>query len=111
VGLAMGSGTEVAKEASDIVVMDDNFASIVKAVMWGRGVYVNIRRFLQFQLTTNISALMVTFITSFTKTGPPLTAIQLLWINMIMDSFAALALSTEAPSRDLLKKSRLNFPC
>eukprot|EP01013_Petalomonas_cantuscygni_P000134 TRINITY_DN100_c0_g1_i1.p1 TRINITY_DN100_c0_g1~~TRINITY_DN100_c0_g1_i1.p1 ORF type:complete len:1112 (-),score=374.21 TRINITY_DN100_c0_g1_i1:375-3710(-) len=102
VGLAMGSGTEVAKEASDIVILDDNFESIVQAVVWGRSVYTNIRRFLQFQMTVNVAALVVTFISAFSDSGPPLTALQLLWVNVIMDSFAALALATEAPTDRLL---------
>eukprot|EP01013_Petalomonas_cantuscygni_P000135 TRINITY_DN100_c0_g2_i1.p1 TRINITY_DN100_c0_g2~~TRINITY_DN100_c0_g2_i1.p1 ORF type:complete len:1204 (-),score=408.04 TRINITY_DN100_c0_g2_i1:741-4352(-) len=109
VGLAMGSGTEVAKAASDIVILDDNFESIVRAVEWGRSVYANIRRFLQFQLTVNISALVVTFVTSFTSSGPPLTALQLLWVNVIMDSFAALALATEPPGPTLLSRKPSDY--
>jgi Ca2+-transporting ATPase len=103
VGLSMGvSGTEVAKEASDIVIMDDNFASIVKSVLWGRSVYENVRKFLQFQITINVAAVLVTFIGSVSGQGFPLTAVQLLWINLIMDTFAALALATEPPTDDLL---------
>lgn len=109
VGLSMGlSGTEVAKEASDIVIMDDNFSSIVKAVLWGRSVFENIRKFLQFQLTVNLVALMLTCITAFTSAfvvrDPPLTAVQLLWVNLIMDTFAALALATEPPHKSLLER-------
>ncbi len=105
VGLSMGvSGTEVAKEASDIVIMDDNFASIVKSVLWGRSVYENVRKFLQFQITINIAAVLVTFIGSVSERGFPLTAVQLLWINLIMDTFAALALATEPPTDNLLKQ-------
>eukprot|EP01027_Heterolobosea_sp_BB2_P011325 GEZU01016496.1.p1 GENE.GEZU01016496.1~~GEZU01016496.1.p1 ORF type:complete len:1059 (-),score=425.58 GEZU01016496.1:268-3444(-) len=115
VGLSMGlSGTEVAKEASDIVILDDNFNSIVKSVLWGRSVMENIKKFLQFQLTVNIVALLLIVITSFTsflildKSGehldPPLAAIQLLWVNLIMDTFAALALATEPPTPDLLDR-------
>lgn len=109
VGLSMGlSGTEVAKEASDIVIMDDNFSSIVKAVLWGRSVFENIRKFLQFQLTVNLVALMLTCITAFTSSfvvrDPPLTAVQLLWVNLIMDTFAALALATEPPHKSLLDR-------
>eukprot|EP00698_Gefionella_okellyi_P009388 TRINITY_DN2382_c0_g1_i1.p1 TRINITY_DN2382_c0_g1~~TRINITY_DN2382_c0_g1_i1.p1 ORF type:complete len:1134 (+),score=253.49 TRINITY_DN2382_c0_g1_i1:140-3541(+) len=103
VGLAMGiAGTEVAKEAAAIIIMDDNFASIVSAIKWGRGVYDNIRKFLQFQLTVNVVALVVAFISAVSQRGTPLTAVQLLWVNLIMDSLAALALGTEEPSEDVL---------
>eukprot|EP00769_Ergobibamus_cyprinoides_P001486 gnl/Ergobibamus_cyprinoides/253.p1 GENE.gnl/Ergobibamus_cyprinoides/253~~gnl/Ergobibamus_cyprinoides/253.p1 ORF type:complete len:347 (-),score=166.46 gnl/Ergobibamus_cyprinoides/253:66-983(-) len=105
VGLAMGlTGTEVAKEASDIVIMDDNFASIVRAIVWGRSVYDNIRKFVQFQLTVNIVALVVTFIGAVSEGSSPLNAVQLLWVNLIMDSLASLALATEEPSNDLLNR-------
>ncbi|KAL0488924.1 hypothetical protein AKO1_009094 [Acrasis kona] len=106
VGLSMGkSGTEVAKEASDIIIMDDNFTSIVKSVLWGRSVYENVRKFLQFQMTINIAAVLITFIGSVFENGFPLTAVQLLWINLIMDTFAALALSTEPPTEQLLDRN------
>jgi Ca2+-transporting ATPase len=99
VGLSMGKcGTEVAKEASDIVLVDDNFASIVTAVRWGRTLYENIQRFIQFQLSVNVVALLCAFIGPLMGIPLPLTVPQLLWINIIMDTFAALALSTE-PSR------------
>jgi P-type Ca2+ transporter type 2C len=105
VGLAMGiMGTEVAKEASDIIIMDDNFVSIVRSVMWGRNVYDNIRKFLQFQLTINVVALIVAFVGAITHYGTPLKAVQLLWVNIIMDTLAALALGTEKPTPDLLNK-------
>jgi len=105
VGLAMGiTGTEVAKQAADIIILDDNFASIVKSVMWGRCVYDNIRKFLQFQLTVNVVALLVAFVGAVTDYGTPLTAIQLLWVNLIMDTMAALALGTEKPSLRLLNR-------
>ena len=105
VGFAMGiTGTDVAKHACDIIVMDDNFASIVKAVMWGRSIYDNIRKFLQFQLTVNLVALFTAFVGSVVLKESPLQAIQLLWINLIMDSFASLALATEAPTPDLLNR-------
>lgn len=105
VGLAMGlSGTEVAKDASDIIILDDNFASIVKAVLWGRSVFDNIRKFLQFQLTVNIVALTFTFVSAITGHAPPLNAVMMLWVNMIMDSLGALALGTEPPSLDLLQR-------
>jgi len=103
VGLAMGiAGTEVAKQAADIIILDDNFASIVKSVMWGRCVYDNIRKFLQFQLTVNVVALVVAFVGAVSDYGTPLTAVQLLWVNLIMDTMAALALGTERPTDDLL---------
>ncbi|KAL0476664.1 10 TM domain-containing transmembrane protein [Acrasis kona] len=119
VGLSMGlTGTQIAKEASDIVITDDNFSSIVKAVLWGRSIFENIRKFLTFQLTVNIVALVITIIASLTSfllpqettTGakkamdPPLTAVQLLWVNLIMDTFAALALATEPPIDELLNR-------
>eukprot|EP01041_Mallomonas_annulata_P003293 gene3293-6525_t len=105
VGLSMGlSGTDVAKEASDIVILDDNFSSIVKAVMWGRSVFDNIRKFLQFQLTVNVVALTLTFMSAFTGFEPPLNAVMMLWVNLIMDTMGALALGTEPPSRVLLKR-------
>eukprot|EP00210_Caulerpa_lentillifera_P003791 g3621.t2 len=103
VGLAMGiAGTEVAKEAADIVIMDDNFSSIVKAVLWGRSVFSNIRKFLQFQLTVNVVALAVAFIAAMVGGETPLNVLQLLWVNLIMDTLAALALATENPTPDLL---------
>jgi len=105
VGFAMGiTGTDVAKHACDIIVMDDNFASIVKAVMWGRSIYDNIRKFLQFQLTVNVVAMFTAFVGSVILKESPLQAIQLLWINLIMDSFASLALATESPTPDLLER-------
>jgi calcium-translocating P-type ATPase len=105
VGLAMGiAGTEVAKEASDIIILDDNFASIVKTVMWGRSVYDNIRKFLQFQLTVNAVALTVACIGAISNRGTPLKAVQLLWVNLIMDTMAALALGTERPTMELLDR-------
>jgi len=105
VGLAMGiTGTMVAKAASDIVITDDNFSSIVKAVMWGRNVFDSIRKFLQFQLTINCVALLVAFIAAIAGKGTPLTVIQLLWVNLVMDSMAALALATELPTEQLLDR-------
>jgi len=96
------AGTEVAKEAADIIIMDDNFSSIKKSVLWGRSVYDNIRKFLAFQLTVNVVALLIAFVGAITGRGTPLTAVQLLWVNLIMDTFAALALATEQPTMDLL---------
>jgi Ca2+-transporting ATPase len=105
VGFAMGiSGTEVAKDASDIVLMDDNFSSIVKAVLWGRNVYDSIRKFVQFQLTVNIVAVLVACIGALTDGESPLKAVQLLWVNLIMDTMAALALATEPPTPQLLDR-------
>ncbi|KAI8898209.1 hypothetical protein BC833DRAFT_590681 [Globomyces pollinis-pini] len=112
VGFSMGiAGTEVAKQASDIILMDDNFASLVKAVVWGRCVYDAIRKFLQFQLTVNVSAVVITVVTAVhtTVTGDKraesaLTTIQLLWVNLIMDTLAALALATDLPTDALLDR-------
>jgi Ca2+-transporting ATPase len=104
VGLAMGiAGTEVAKEASKIVLLDDSFATIVRAVHWGRALYENIQRFLQFQLTINVSALTIAFLGPFLGVKPPFTVLQLLWINVIMDTFAAIALCSEPPRRGLMR--------
>jgi len=105
VGLSMGlCGSEVAKEASDIVLLDDNFSSIVRAVVWGRSIFENIRKFLQFQLTVNVAALAVAFTGALLGFGTPLTAVQLLWVNLIMDTLAALALGLEPPSDELLQQ-------
>jgi magnesium-transporting ATPase (P-type) len=105
VGLSMGvTGTKVAQEASDIVILDDRFSSIVNAIRWGRGVYDNIRKFLQFQLTVNIVALTLVFISAVSGYGAPLNAVMMLWVNLIMDTFGALALSTETPSKKLLER-------
>ncbi len=104
------AGTEVAKEASDIILMDDNFASIVKAIMWGRCVNDAVRKFLQFQISVNITAVIVTFATAVASASETsaLSAVQLLWINIIMDTFAALALATDPASLSLLDASRRN---
>ncbi|KRG07253.1 plasma membrane calcium-transporting ATPase 2 isoform X2 [Drosophila mojavensis] len=103
VGFAMGiAGTDVAKEASDIILTDDNFSSIVKAVMWGRNVYDSIAKFLQFQLTVNVVAVIVAFIGACAVQDSPLKAVQMLWVNLIMDTLASLALATEVPTPDLL---------
>lgn len=105
VGFAMGiTGTDVAKHAADIIILDDNFATIVKACMWGRNIYDNIRRFLQFQLTVNVNALISAFIGSCILRESPLQPIQLLWVNLIMDSLASLALATEPPKITLLDR-------
>jgi Ca2+-transporting ATPase len=104
VGLAMGrTGSEVAKEASKIVLLDDSFATIVKAVHWGRSLYENIQRFIQFQLTINVSALAIAFLGPFAGVRPPFTILQLLWINVIMDTFASIALCSEPPRPGLMR--------
>jgi Ca2+-transporting ATPase len=104
VGFSMGSGSKVAREASDIVIVDDNFVSLVRAIRWGRSVFENIRKFLQFQLTINVVALSTAFIAALLGFGTPLTAVQLLWVNLIMDSLAALALALEPPTDDLFEQ-------
>lgn len=105
VGFAMGiTGTDVAKGAASIILLDDNFASIVKAVLWGRNIYDNIRRFLQFQLTVNVVALIAAFVGACILRESPLQPIQLLWVNLIMDSLASLALATEPPKDCLLER-------
>src|SRR6202167_1521444 len=104
VGLAMGiAGTEVAKEASKIVLLDDSFATIVRAVMWGRSLYENIQRFIQFQLTINVSALAIALLGPFFGVRPPFTVLQLLWINVIMDTFASIALCSEPPRPGVMR--------
>uniref|UniRef100_A0A8C4NXA6 Calcium-transporting ATPase n=1 Tax=Dicentrarchus labrax TaxID=13489 RepID=A0A8C4NXA6_DICLA len=106
VGFAMGiAGTDVAKEASDIILTDDNFTSIVKAVMWGRNVYDSISKFLQFQLTVNVVAVIVAFTGACITQDSPLKAVQMLWVNLIMDTFASLALATEPPTEALLLRN------
>uniref|UniRef100_A0A8C6PFJ0 Calcium-transporting ATPase n=1 Tax=Nothobranchius furzeri TaxID=105023 RepID=A0A8C6PFJ0_NOTFU len=106
VGFAMGiAGTDVAKEASDIILTDDNFTSIVKAVMWGRNVYDSISKFLQFQLTVNVVAVTVAFTGACIIQDSPLKAVQMLWVNLIMDTFASLALATEPPTEALLLRN------
>jgi Ca2+ transporting ATPase len=98
VGFAMGrSGTEIAREASSIVLLDDNFNSIVKAVLWGRNIYDSIKKFIQFQITVNIVAVATTLIGAIVLRQDILTPIQMLWLNMIMDTLASLALATEIP--------------
>ncbi|KNA17009.1 hypothetical protein SOVF_083890 [Spinacia oleracea] len=105
IGLAMGiAGTEVAKESSDIIILDDNFASVVKVVRWGRSVYANIQKFIQFQLTVNVAALIINVVAAFSTGDVPLNAVQLLWVNMIMDTLGALALATEPPTDHLMHR-------
>ncbi|KAI5018824.1 hypothetical protein ZWY2020_043712 [Hordeum vulgare] len=106
IGLAMGiAGTEVAKENADVIIMDDNFKTIVNVARWGRAVYLNIQKFVQFQLTVNIVALIVNFVSACVIGTAPLTAVQLLWVNMIMDTLGALALATEPPNDEMMKRS------
>ncbi len=102
VGLSMGDGTSVAKEASDITIIDNSFASIGKAVMWGRSLYRNIQRFLLFQLTVNVTACLLVLCGAFMGTESPLTVTQMLWINLIMDTFAAMALASLPPSHSVM---------
>jgi len=102
VGLSLGSGTSVAKQASDITLIDDSFKSIVQAVMWGRSLYRNIQRFIFFQLIVNVTALLLVLFGAFIGTEMPLTITQILWVNLIMDTFAAMALASLPPSREVL---------
>ncbi|KAF3775952.1 Calcium-transporting ATPase 10 plasma membrane-type [Nymphaea thermarum] len=105
IGLAMGiQGTEVAKESADIIILDDNFSSVVKVVRWGRSVYANIQKFIQFQLTVNVAALIINVVASISAGDVPLKAVQLLWVNLIMDTLGALALATEPPTDDLMQR-------
>ncbi|XP_050228032.1 calcium-transporting ATPase 9, plasma membrane-type-like isoform X2 [Mercurialis annua] len=106
IGLSMGiQGTEVAKESSDIIILDDNFASVVKVVRWGRSVYANIQKFIQFQLTVNVAALVINVVAAVSSGDVPLNAVQLLWVNLIMDTLGALALATEPPTDHLMHRS------
>jgi len=109
IGVAMGiAGTQIAKDAADIILLDDNFASIVTAAKWGRNVYASIQKFLQFQLTVNISAVTTALVGSFAYAKSPLAAIQLLWVNLLMDALASLALASEPPTDALLKRDPVN---
>ena len=105
VGFSMGiTGTDVAKGASDIILLDDNFSSIITALRFGRNVFDNVRKFLQFQLTVNVVAMFIVFFGSVIIKDSPLNAVQMLWVNLIMDTFAALALATEPPADDILDR-------
>lgn len=108
VGLSMGDGTAVAKEASDITIIDNSFASIEHAVMWGRSLYRNIQRFIMFQLTVNVAACLIVLIGSYAGIQSPLNVIQMLWVNLIMDSFAAVALASLPPSNDVMHENPRN---
>ena len=103
VGLSMGDGTSVAKEASDITIVDNSFSSIGRAVMWGRSLYQNIQRFVLFQLTVNVVACLIVLSGAFMGTDSPLTVTQMLWVNLIMDTFAAMALASLPPSRSVMQ--------
>lgn len=105
VGLSMGDGTSVAKEASDITIVDNSFASIGRAVMWGRSLFQNLQRFILFQLTVNVVACLVVLVGAFMGTESPLTVTQMLWVNLIMDTFASMALSSLPPSRSVMDAS------
>lgn len=104
IGLSMGDGTAVAKEASDITILDNSFSSIVRAVLWGRSLYLNIQRFILFQMTINVVACLVVLLGAFLGTESPLTVTQMLWVNLIMDTFAALALASLPPDRRVMEK-------
>ena len=105
VGFAMGiAGTDIAQNAADIILLDDNFASIITAVKWGRNIYDSIQKFIQFQLSVNVVALAIAFVGSCVVSESPLTPLQLIWINIIMDSLASLALATDPPTMDLLSR-------
>lgn len=102
VGFAMNVGTDVAKAASDIILLKNDFSHIVTALKYGRNIFDNIRKFLQFQLTVNVVAMFIVFFGSVILNSSPLTAVQMLWVNLIMDTFAALALATEPPDNSIL---------
>lgn len=108
VGFAMGSGTEVAKEASDIVIMDNNFKSIVKAVLYGRTIYHSLRKYIVYQLTVNFSAVLISFIAPFIGLQTPLTIIQILWVNLVMDTLASLAFGGEPPLKKYMEEKPKN---
>ena len=109
IGFAMGiSGTQIAKDAADIILLDDNFASIVTAAKWGRNIYASLQKFLQFQLTVNISAVTTAIVGACAYQYSPLAAIQLLWVNLLMDSLASLALASEPPVEELLLRPPVN---
>jgi Ca2+ transporting ATPase len=105
IGFAMGiAGTELAREAAGIILLDDNFSSIISAILWGRNIYDNIQRFIQFQLTVNVVAVSCAIVGAVTIKQSPLTAVQMLWVNLIMDTFASLALATQPPTPEMLER-------
>lgn len=105
VGLSMGDGTTVAKEASDITILDNSFRSIARAVMWGRSLYLNIQRFILFQMTINVAACLIVLLGALLGTEMILTVTQMLWVNLIMDTFAALALASLPPEESVMKEN------
>lgn len=108
VGLSMGDGTSIAKEASDITIVDNSFTSIGRAVMWGRSLYQNIQRFILFQMTVNVAACLIVLAGAFLGTQSPLTVTQMLWVNLIMDTFAAMALASLPPSQSVMQRKPRN---
>lgn len=108
VGLSMGNGTAVAKDASDMIIQDNSFSTIANAVMWGRSLYKNIQRFLLFQLTVNVAACFLVLFGAFLGTESPLTVTQMLWVNLIMDTFAAIALSALPPQKSVMNEKPRN---
>jgi Ca2+ transporting ATPase len=103
VGFAMGSGVSIAKDAADMILTNDNFEATMNAVMWGRNIYSNVKKFIQFQVTVNLAALAIVFLSAVFRGESVLNSVQLLWINLIMDTFAALALATERPHPSIIK--------
>jgi P-type Ca2+ transporter type 2C len=100
VGFSMGSGVDAAKNSAKMILCEDNIMSIINAVLWGRNIYANVRKFIQFQLTVNFSALLITFISCILEGVPIFSVVQLLWLNIIMDILAAIALGAERPSKE-----------
>lgn len=98
----MGSGVSIAKDSSDMILVEDNFEATMMAVMWGRNIYQNVRRFIQFQVTVNLSTLLFVLLGCATKGQSPLSVVQLLWVNLIMDTFAAIALGSERPHPSII---------
>lgn len=99
----MGSGVSIAKDSADMILTEDNFEATMMAVMWGRNIYQNVRKFVQFQVTVNLSALLIVFLGSATKGETPLSVVQLLWVNLVMDTLAAIALGSERPHPSIIK--------
>ena len=104
IGFAMNTGSDILKNKAHMILLDDNFTSIVAAVMWGRNIYDSVRKFLQFQLTINVVAVFVVFVSALQTQEAILTTVQMLWVNMIIDTFAALALATDQPNENSLNK-------
>lgn len=108
IGFAMNTGSDILKNKADMILLDDNFCSIVVAIKYGRNVYDNVRKFLQYQLSVNVVAMAIVFFGSVFLKDSPMNAVQILWVNMIMDTFGALALATEPPSIDILYRKPYN---